>query len=112
MLSKQCKAHLEEVAKQVYSIYLAVKLQLLVPNCHAGGGVFTQTGTTVMKDIIEKRSKMKLVELLDEDPKSLVPQRQKRRSPRRRLGSYNTRERIGKCGDLTGEGKPGVYSKP
>ena len=65
MLSKQCKAHLEEVGEtglqhMKTALVVAVKLQLLVPAMvvHAcAPRLFTHTGTRVMKDIIEKRSK-------------------------------------------------------
>ena len=65
MLSKQCKAHLEEVGEtglqhMKNSLVVAVKLQLLVPAMivHAfAPRFFTKTGTKVMKDIIEKRNK-------------------------------------------------------
>ncbi len=65
MLSKQCKAHLEEVGEtglqhMKNALGVAVKLQLLVPAMivHAfAPRFFTKTGTKVMKDIIEKRNK-------------------------------------------------------
>ena len=65
MLSKQCKSHLDEVGEtglqhMAQAFKVAVKLQLLVPAMivHAfAPRFFTKTGTTVMKDIIEKRSK-------------------------------------------------------
>tara|TARA_B000000557_G_C20684511_1_gene404579 strand:+ start:120 stop:317 length:198 start_codon:yes stop_codon:yes gene_type:complete len=65
MLSKQCKAHLEEVGEtglqhMKNALCVAVKLQLLVPAMivHAfAPRFFTKTGTKVMKDIIEKRNK-------------------------------------------------------
>ena len=65
MLSKQCKAHLEEVGEtglqhMKNALVVAVKLQLLVPAMivHAfAPRLFTHTGTRVMKDIIEKRNK-------------------------------------------------------
>lgn len=63
MLSKQCKAHLDEVGEtglqhMAVALKAAVKLQLLVPALiihSVAPRCFTHTATNVMKDILEKR---------------------------------------------------------
>lgn len=63
MLSKQCKAHLDEVGQtglqhMAVALKTAVKLQLLVPALiihSVAPRCFTNTATNVMKDILEKR---------------------------------------------------------
>lgn len=63
MLSKQCKAHLDEVGQtglqhMAVALKAAVKLQLLVPALiihSVAPRCFTHTATNVMKDILEKR---------------------------------------------------------
>ena len=63
MLSKQCKAHLEEVGEtglqhMSKAFKTAVKLQLLVPALIVHGvapRLFTNTATKVMKNILENR---------------------------------------------------------
>jgi hypothetical protein len=63
MFSKQCKLHLESVNQKplehmAVALKTAVKLQLLVPALiiHSiAPRFFSNTATTVMKDILEKR---------------------------------------------------------
>jgi uncharacterized membrane protein len=63
MLSKQCKAHLEEVGETglqhaCHAVKVAVQLQLLVPALlvHAvAPRFFTKTASNVMKNILENR---------------------------------------------------------
>ena len=63
MLSKQCKAHLDEVGETGLqhmgkAFKTAVKLQLLVPALIVHGvapRLFTNTATKVMKNILENR---------------------------------------------------------
>ena len=63
MLSKQCKAHLEEVGEtglqhMKQALKTAVKLQLLVPALiihSVAPRYFTKTATNVMKNILENR---------------------------------------------------------
>ena len=63
MFSKKCKLHLQEqnetgLEHMFHAIKTAVKLQLLVPLLliHAVvPGLFTDRGTTVIKDILEDR---------------------------------------------------------
>ena len=63
MLSKQCKAHLEEVGEtglqhMKQALKTAVKLQLLVPALivhSVAPRFFTKTATNVMKNILENR---------------------------------------------------------
>ena len=65
MLSKQCKAHLEDVGEtglqhMIAALTTALKLQLLVPALliHAvAPRFFTNTASTVMRDILESREK-------------------------------------------------------
>jgi hypothetical protein len=63
MISKQCKAHLDDVGEtglqhMAVALKTAVRLQLLVPALiiHSiAPRCFTHTATNVMKDILEKR---------------------------------------------------------
>ena len=63
MFSKKCKAHLKEqketgMQHMFHAINTAIKLQLLVPLLliHAVvPGLFTDRGTTVIKDILKDR---------------------------------------------------------
>jgi hypothetical protein len=63
MLSKQCKAHLNDVGEtglqhMAAALKTAVRLQLLVPALiihSVAPRCFTHTATNVMKDILEKR---------------------------------------------------------
>jgi len=63
MLSKECKAHLEEVGEtglqhMKQALKTAVKLQLLVPALiihSVAPRYFTKTATNVMKNILENR---------------------------------------------------------
>jgi hypothetical protein len=63
MFSKQCKLHLESVEETglehaVVALKTAIRLQLLVPALviHAvAPRFFTNTASSVMKDILEKR---------------------------------------------------------
>lgn len=63
MLSKQCKAHLEEVGEtglqhMLTAFKTAIKLQLLVPALLIHGVAprfFTNTASNVMKNILESR---------------------------------------------------------
>ena len=63
MLSKQCKAHLEEVGEtglqhMKQALKTAVKLQLLVPALivhSVAPRFFTKTATNVMKNILENK---------------------------------------------------------
>ena len=65
MLSKQCKAHLDDVGEtgfqhMVSALKIALKLQLLVPALiiHSiAPRLFTQTATKVLKDILQSREK-------------------------------------------------------
>ena len=65
MLSKQCKAHLEDVGEtglqhMVSALKIALKLQLLVPALiilSIAPRLFTQTTTKVLKDILQAREK-------------------------------------------------------
>tara|TARA_B100002019_G_scaffold42970_1_gene36013 strand:- start:706 stop:903 length:198 start_codon:yes stop_codon:yes gene_type:complete len=65
MLSKQCKAHLDDVGESgfqhmVSALKIALKLQLLVPALiiHSiAPRLFTQTATKVLKDILQSREK-------------------------------------------------------
>lgn len=63
MLSKECKAHLEEVGESGLqhmskALKTAVKLQLLVPALiihSVAPRFFTRTATNVMRDILDNR---------------------------------------------------------
>jgi hypothetical protein len=63
MFSKKCKAHLEDqnetgLEHMFHAIKTAIKLQLLIPALliHAVvPGLFTDRGTTVIKDILKDR---------------------------------------------------------
>jgi len=63
MLSKQCKAHLEDVGEtglqhMIVALTTAIKLQLLVPALliHAvAPRFFTNTASNVMRNILESR---------------------------------------------------------
>tara|TARA_B100002019_G_C21231338_1_gene580257 strand:- start:37 stop:234 length:198 start_codon:yes stop_codon:yes gene_type:complete len=65
MLSKQCKAHLEDVGEtglqhMIVALTTAIKLQLLVPALliHAvAPRFFTNTASNVMRNILESREK-------------------------------------------------------
>tara|TARA_B000000532_G_scaffold57656_1_gene45000 strand:- start:608 stop:805 length:198 start_codon:yes stop_codon:yes gene_type:complete len=65
MLSKQCKAHLEDVGEtglqhMIAALTTALKLQLLVPALliHAvAPRFFTNTASNVMRNILESREK-------------------------------------------------------
>tara|TARA_A100001035_G_scaffold113464_1_gene89054 strand:+ start:5828 stop:6025 length:198 start_codon:yes stop_codon:yes gene_type:complete len=65
MLSKQCKAHLDDVGEtgfqhMVSALKIALKLQLLVPALiiHSiAPRLFTKTTTKVLKDILQSREK-------------------------------------------------------
>tara|TARA_B100000900_G_C20579778_1_gene716999 strand:+ start:1462 stop:1659 length:198 start_codon:yes stop_codon:yes gene_type:complete len=65
MLSKQCKAHLEDVGEtglqhMITALTTAFKLQLLVPALliHAvAPRFFTNTASNVMRNILESREK-------------------------------------------------------
>ena len=65
MLSKQCKAHLDDVGEtgfqhMVSALKIALKLQLLVPALiiHSiAPRLFTRTTTKVLKDILQSREK-------------------------------------------------------
>ncbi len=65
MLSKQCKAHLDDVGEtgfqhMVSALKIALKLQLLVPALiiHSiAPRFFTKTTTKVLKDILQSREK-------------------------------------------------------
>ena len=65
MLSKQCKAHLEDVGEtglqhMIVALTTAIKLQLLVPALliHAvAPRFFTNTASNVMQNILESREK-------------------------------------------------------
>tara|TARA_B100000900_G_C20385837_1_gene636473 strand:+ start:402 stop:599 length:198 start_codon:yes stop_codon:yes gene_type:complete len=65
MLSKQCKLHLKEVGEtgtehMFKALKVALRLQLLVPALiiHSiAPRYFTKTATTVMKDILDGRTK-------------------------------------------------------
>ena len=65
MLSKQCKAHLEDVGEtglqhMIIALTTAIKLQLLVPALliHAvAPRFFTNTASNVMRNILESREK-------------------------------------------------------
>ena len=65
MLSKQCKAHLEDVGEtglqhMIAALTTAMKLQLLVPALliHAvAPRFFTNTASNVMRNILESREK-------------------------------------------------------
>lgn len=65
MLSKQCKAHLEDVGEtglqhMIVALTTAIKLQLLVPALliHAvAPRFFTNTASNVMRNILESRGK-------------------------------------------------------
>ena len=66
MISKQCRAHLQEVDETALqhmwtALKVAVKLQLLVPALiihSVAPRFFKTTATDVMKDILEKRHGM------------------------------------------------------
>jgi len=65
MLSKQCKAHLDDVGEtglqhMIVALTTAIKLQLLVPALliHAvAPRFFTNTASNVMRNILESRKK-------------------------------------------------------
>ena len=65
MLSKQCKAHLEEVGETGLqhmgkALLVALKLQLLVPAViihSVAPRYFTKTATNVMRSILDDRNK-------------------------------------------------------
>lgn len=65
MLSKQCKAHLDDVGEtgfqhMVSALKIALKLQLLVPALlihSVAPRLFTKTTTNVLKDILQSREK-------------------------------------------------------
>jgi len=65
MLSKQCKAHLDDVGEtglqhMIVALTTAIKLQLLVPALliHAvAPRFFTNTASNVMRNILESREK-------------------------------------------------------
>ena len=65
MLSKQCKAHLEDVGEtglqhMIVALTTAIRLQLLVPALliHAvAPRFFTNTASNVMRNILESRGK-------------------------------------------------------
>lgn len=65
MFSKKCKLHLEEVGETKFqhlksAIFVAVKLQLLVPTLIIHGiapRFFTKTATSVLKGILDDRRK-------------------------------------------------------
>ena len=65
MLSKQCKAHLDDVGQtglqhMIVALTTAIKLQLLVPALlihSVAPRFFTNTASNVMRNILESREK-------------------------------------------------------